>query len=72
MSNQRPAKIVKPLNDDGVITLKELINFSKNAAESLEKNGEPDAAFYFEQLYDWLKQNPHKGLNENCDKILGL
>lgn len=72
MSNQRPAKLTKSINDDGNITLKQLIEFAKNAESLLEENNETDAAFYFGQLHDWLKSNPHIALNTNCQKIFGL
>lgn len=72
MSNQRPAKMYNPQTDSGNITLKQLIEFAKNAETELENNGESDAAFYFGQLHDWLKDKPHIGLNEKCSKILGL
>jgi hypothetical protein len=72
MTHQRPAKITKSINDDGNISLKQLIDFSKTAEKLLEENNETDAAFYFGQLHDWLKSNPHIGLNTKCEKILGL
>lgn len=72
MSNQRPAKMIKPRNDNGDITIKQLMDFAKNAETLLEENDESDAAFYFGQLYDWLKSKPEIGLNEKAQKILGM
>lgn len=72
MTNQRPAKISKSMNDDGNISLKQLMDFAKSAEKALENNGESDAAFYFGQLYDWLKDKPHIALNADFNKILGL
>ena len=59
-------------NNTGNISIKQLMEFAKNAEKTLENNGEVDAAFYFGQLHDWLKQNPHISLNTNIEKILGL
>lgn len=72
MTHQRTAKITKSINDDGNISLKQLIAFAKNAEKTLEDNDESDAAFYFGQLHDWLTKNPHIGLNADCKKIFGL
>jgi len=33
---------------------------------------EDDAAFYFEQVADFVRKNPHKGLQEDVGRVLGL
>jgi len=57
---------------DGRIGIKELIDFFQTSANKLTASGEEDSAFYFEQVADHLKQNPHKGLQEKTERILGL
>jgi hypothetical protein len=72
LTNQRPAKLINRNNNNGDISIKKLIEFSEKAEKLLIENDQEDAAFYFSQLHDWLKQNPHIGLEEECHKILGL
>jgi hypothetical protein len=57
---------------DGRVGIKELIDFFQTSANKLTANGEEDSAFYFEQVADHLKQNPHKGLQEKVERILGI
>ena len=73
MSNQRLAKLQRKatFNDSGSM-LRQVINFTKEAEELLEKQGEEDAAFYFGQLKDWLIDHPTKAFSEKTHKILGL
>lgn len=54
MSNQRAGKY-KPatLRDGGGM---QQVNFFKYAKEVLEQSGHDDAAFYFEQMEDWLRE----------------
>lgn len=54
MSNQRPGKIKRASLrvGDGMETVK----FFKNGAAVLHRLGEEDAAFYFEQVEDWLRR----------------
>lgn len=66
MSNQRPGKmkrasLVGP--GDSMLTVK----FFKHAAEVLEAKGEDDAAFYFEQVEDWLRSG--KALSSDASTI---
>ena len=72
MSNQRSGNW-KPatLRDNDTFTSMELCQFVKSAKELLEAKGEEDSAFYFEQIEDWLRTNPGKGL-KNAGMILGL
>lgn len=58
--------------NDGFISLKQLIDFMETCENILDKNENKDASFYFGQVKEYLQQNPHKGLNENCEKILGI
>ncbi len=58
--------------NDGRIGYKELMTFMERCTTSLRDEGEDDAAFYFEQVADHLRKNPHKGLQEEVGRILGL
>ena len=57
---------------DGRVSLSEVIDFMKNAETLLEKEGQEDAAFYFGQVAEFLKDNPIKGFKENPGRILGV
>jgi hypothetical protein len=73
MSNQRAGNW-KPaaMSDSGDrISIREIISFAQSAQEMLELKGEEDSAFYFEQIVDWLKTNPQKGLRD-AGTVLGL
>lgn len=72
MSNQRTQKTSSKINnDEGQIKISKIIEFAKRAEDVLEET-DPESAFYFGQLREWLENNPHIGLNEKCEKILGL
>jgi len=58
--------------NDGRIGYRELINFFKESARKLDENGQEDSAFYFEQVSEYLTRNPHKGLQDKPERILGL
>ena len=73
MSNQRAGNW-KPatLRDENIsLSTSEVIKFSRTAKEMLQMRGEDDAAFYFEQIEDWLVNNPGKGLRD-AGRVLGL
>lgn len=73
MSNQRAGNW-KPatLRDENIsLSTSEVIKFSRTAKEMLQTRGEDDAAFYFEQIEDWLVNNPGKGLRD-AGRVLGL
>lgn len=72
MSNQRTGNW-KPatMRDNDSFTSMELCQFAKSAKEMLELRGEEESAFYFEQIEDWLRTNPGKGLRD-AGKVLGL
>lgn len=72
MTNQRPARMQRPMPGTSTITASQLIDFSKQAARLLEAQGEAESAFYFEQVAEWIQNNPTVGLNEKASKILGL
>jgi len=57
---------------DGRVGYKELIDFFQTSANELNKEGQEESAFYFEQVADHLKANPHKGLQEKVSRILGI
>lgn len=73
MSNQRSGTW-KPatLRDGGdSISIRDIIRFARSAKEMLEIRGEADSAFYFEQIEEWLTENPGKGLKD-AGHVLGL
>lgn len=71
--NQRAAKTHRAaMGQDGRVSLFEVIDFFENAAQALNRHGEEDAAFYFEQVHEYLVRNPQKGLKEDIGKILGV
>ena len=58
--------------NDRRITIKELISFMDSCVIKLRDASEDDSAFYFEQVADHLRKNPHKGLTESVSRVLGL
>lgn len=71
--NQRAAKSHRAaMGQDGRVSMFEIIDFFESAAEALNRHGEEDAAFYFEQVREALVRNPQKGLKEDIGKILGV
>jgi len=70
--NQRPLKRNKAMFNDNGSMLRQVINFAEEAEELLEEKGEEDAAFYFGQLKDWLREHPSKGFTVKTSTILGL
>jgi len=71
--NQRPAKTHRAApGQDGRVTLNEVIAFFESAETVLEREDQGDAAFYFGQVADHLRKDPHKGFNETVTRILGL
>jgi len=70
---QRAGKTHKAaMGGDGRIDLRELIDFMERCENVLERHGDPDSSFYFGQIKEFLKDNPHKGLKEDAGRILGL
>lgn len=58
MSNQRPGKWKPAALTDGSLTggpMKQL-EFFKGCKEALQRAGQEDAAFYFEQIEDWIRE----------------
>jgi hypothetical protein len=55
-----------------VVSHSDLVSFMEASATKLRDHGEDDAAFYFEQVADYLSRNPMMGLTENVNKILGM
>lgn len=73
MSNQRSGKTHRAaMGQDGRISLFEVIEFFENAAKELDKSGNEDASYYFDQVAEWLKVNPQKGFKESTSRILGI
>ena len=60
------------MGGDGRVDLRELIDFMERCANVLERDGKDDASFYFEQVAEFVKSNPHKALKEDVGRILGL
>ena len=60
------------MGTDGRVDLRELIDFMERCANVLEREGQGDASFYFEQVAEFVKSNPHKALKEDAGRILGL
>lgn len=73
MSNQRPGnwKPATLRDSSDSFSAMEVMQFAKSAKEMLESRGEDDSAFYFEQIEDWLRSNPGKGLRD-AGRVLGL
>lgn len=72
--NQRPGKThAAALGDRVSIDYKKLVTFLEGASKDLEDAGQTDAAFYFEQVRDWLVNDwtPSKPF-EYRSLILGL
>lgn len=57
---------------DGRVSLFEVMEFMQAAQHALEQHGEEDAAFYFEQVHEHLKNDPQKGFKEKVGRILGI
>lgn len=70
---QRPGKSHKAaLGSDGRVDLRELIDFMERCANVLNRDNQEDSAFYFEQIAEFIRDNPTKGLKEDAGRILGL
>jgi len=70
---QRAAKTHRAaMGSDGRIDLREIVDFVERCAELLSRDNKEDSAFYFEQISEHLRNNPHKGLKEDAGRILGL
>lgn len=73
MSNQRPGKTYRAaMPGEGQISPARLREFADEAARLLNDADQADAAFYFEQLAEFIRKYPEKGLNESVGRILGL
>ena len=55
-----------------LISHSDLVSFMEACVTKLRDNSEDDAAFYFEQVADYLSKNPMMGLTESVGKILGM
>jgi hypothetical protein len=74
MSNQRRGNW-KPaaMNDSSKIDALSLTTFCKHAKVLLEERGEEDAAFYFGQVEDWLRDGGRIQTGHNdVARILGV
>lgn len=71
MSNQRPGKWKPASMSDSFNNPMKLLEFFKSCKEVLERDGQDDAAFYFEQIEDWLREG-NDLYKEKPSKILGL
>jgi hypothetical protein len=71
MSNQRAGKWKPAAMTDNRSNGMQLVTFFKEAKEDLKRHGQDDAAFYFEQVEDWLREG--KSLTDKrASYILGL
>lgn len=66
MSNQRAGKTHRAALSDGTQDMK-IRNFFRDAAEILTQAGEEDAAFYFEQVIDYI--NSGKSLPSSKQEV---
>jgi len=69
MSNQR-AGVYKQSMSSSDASDRKLVEFFDSAQAALEKSGNEDAAFYFEQCSDWLRSG--HSISDNVYKVLGL
>jgi|TARA_B100001093_G_scaffold105055_2_gene97313 hypothetical protein len=70
---QRKGKSHKAaMGSDGRVALGEIIDFMNECAGVLELEGDEKSAFYFEQIAEFLTENPYKGLKEHAGRVLGL
>lgn len=60
------------MGSDGRIDLRELIDFMTRCASALERDNQSDSSFYFEQIAEHLRDNPHQGLKADIGRVLGL
>jgi hypothetical protein len=73
MSNQRAGNWKPASMTGGDRSSMQLCMFVKTCKEVLENRGEDDAAFYFEQIEDWLRKGKQLQSGHNDVKqILGL
>lgn len=71
MSNQRAGKWKPAAMNDNRSNGMQIVSFFREAKEALERSGNEDAAFYFEQVEDWLREG--KSLTDKkAAYILGL
>lgn len=71
MSNQRRGNWKPAAMSDNDLNGMRLVSFFKEAKEVLERHGHGDAAFYFEQCEDWLREG--KSLSDkSAAHILGV
>ena len=68
MSNQRPGKKTRPMGDGGL--MKEML-FFKACKEVLAEYGHDDAAFYFEQVEEHMRNGGSLSVND-AGRILGV
>ena len=60
------------MGQDGRVSLTEVIDFMQSAENLLEREGQEDAAFYFGQVAEFLKENPTKAFKESVGRVLGV
>ena len=60
------------LGGDGRVDLREIIDFMERCANVLDRDNQPESSFYFEQIVEHLRRNPHKGFKEDAGRVLGL
>jgi len=71
--NQRAGKShAAAMAADDKVPMHKIIDFVDRCAIALHQSQQPDAAFYFEQIAEYLRDNPHRGLKEDAGRVLGL
>ena len=70
MSNQRAGKWKSATLDDGYRD-SSVYTFFQKAQQALETKGEEDAAFYFEQVVEHIKQGGNI-FSDRVERVLGL
>jgi len=73
MPNPRNKPQARNLLDGTGVTYSNLLRFLENATKDLETEGKEDAAFYFGQFHDWLRNHYHPSKSFIYEsRILGL
>lgn len=73
MHNQRSANSHKAaLSSDNKISLNLVLNIITQCKIALENDDKSDAAFYFEQIEEHIRNNPYTLFEEKVERILGL
>jgi GH25 family lysozyme M1 (1,4-beta-N-acetylmuramidase) len=73
MSNQRAAKTYRAAAaSDSRVEMRQVIDLMQRCANVLERSGDENSSFYFEQVMEFIKDNPSKAFTEDAGRILGV